>query len=348
LKPLVSVLIPAYNTEEWIEGTLQSVLGQTWERKEIIVVDDGSSDQTLAIARQFESDMVHVCTQKNQGAAAARNKAFSICQGDYIQWLDADDLLSPDKIAAQMEVVASTSGKRTLLSCPWAHFPYRTERAQFISTPLWEDLSPVEWLLRKMAQNLHMQPATWLVSRELTEAAGPWDTTLAVDDDGEYFCRVLLASDGVRFVPQPKVYYRASGSRGLSYIGLSNKKLDSQWRSMQLHIGYLRSLEDSIRTRAASLQYMQNWMKFFYPHRADLIEQMQSKAAELGGKLEAPRLSWKYAWIATLFGWHMGRRAELMLQGINATRVIAWDKAMLQWENWTGMNRRGSQDHSLD
>ena len=54
-----------------------------------------------------------------------------------------------------------------------------------------------------MGENLHMQTATWLTSRELAEAAGPWDTRLLVDDDGEYFCRVLLASEGTRFVPEP-------------------------------------------------------------------------------------------------------------------------------------------------
>ena len=96
---LVSILIPAFNAQESIAETLQSAIAQTWPRKEIIVVDDGSTDATLAIARQFESDSVRVVTQKNQGAAAARNMAFSLSHGDYIQWLDADDLLAPDKIA---------------------------------------------------------------------------------------------------------------------------------------------------------------------------------------------------------------------------------------------------------
>src|SRR5438093_3355190 len=103
MKPLVSILIPAYNAERWIAETMRSALRQTWPNKEILVVDDGSTDQTLRIARQFPSKAISVVSQKNQGAAAARNKAFDLCQGDYVQWLDADDLLSPDKIAKQME-----------------------------------------------------------------------------------------------------------------------------------------------------------------------------------------------------------------------------------------------------
>src|ERR1700687_2315947 len=105
MKPLVSILIPAFNAQDCISDTLRSAIAQTWERKEIIVVDDGSTDQTLAIARQFESQGVQVITQSNQGAAAARNKALSLSQGDYIQWLDSDDLLGPDKIALQMAAV---------------------------------------------------------------------------------------------------------------------------------------------------------------------------------------------------------------------------------------------------
>ena len=178
MAPLVSILIPAYNAEAWIAATIKSALDQTWSRKEIIVVDDGSSDQTLTVARQFAAKDVSVVTQENQGAAAARNKAFSLAQGEYIQWLDADDLLARDKIGRQMQTLNDCQNKRTLCSASWGAFYYRTEKARFRPSPLWADLSPVEWLLRKMGQNCHMQTATWLVSRELTEAAGPWDTRL--------------------------------------------------------------------------------------------------------------------------------------------------------------------------
>jgi glycosyltransferase involved in cell wall biosynthesis len=208
VKPLVSILIPAFNSQEWIADTLRLAIAQTWPLKEIIVVDDGSTDQTLAVARQFESDGVRVFAQKNQGAAAARNKAFSLSQGDYIQWLDADDLLAPDKIAKQLGALGESPNKQTLLSGSWGQFMHRYHRTKFIPSALWCDLSPAEWLVRKMSQNLYMQTASWLASCELSEAAGTWDTRPLGDDDGEYFCRVLLASDGVRFVPESKILSR--------------------------------------------------------------------------------------------------------------------------------------------
>ena len=330
--PSVSILIPAFNAQGFIADTLRSALAQTWQEKEIIVVDDGSTDRTVDIARQFESDRVRVVTQNNQGAAAARNTAYSLSRGDYIQWLDADDLISPNKIADQMEAAKTCRSSRTLLSSGWAYFMYRPSRAKFTPTPLWQNLSPAEWLIHKMGENLHMQTATWLVSRELTAAAGPWNTKLLGDDDGEYFCRVLLASNGVHFVPGAKVYYRMAGTGSLSYIGRSDRKLDAQWDSMKLHIGYLRSLEDSARVRTACVQYLQNYFINFFPERTDLVEQARSAAASLGGQLELPRLSWKYSWIKTLFGWPLAKRARLYLPNVRWSVKRYWDKTLYRME----------------
>ncbi|HYU45499.1 MAG TPA: glycosyltransferase family 2 protein [Terriglobales bacterium] len=333
--PLTSILIPAYNSEKWITATLRSALAQTWEPKEIVVVDDGSTDKTFEIARQFESDSVRVVTQENQGASAARNKAFSLSHGEYIQWLDADDLLAPDKIARQMEALDPRDSGRVLLSSSWGQFLYRPYRARFTPTGLWSDLSPVEWLLCKMGQNVFMQTANWLVSRELSEAAGAWDTMQWVDDDGEYFCRVLLACDSVRFVPEARVYYRVPSVSNLSYIGVADRKVQAQWRSIQLHIRGLRSLEDSERVRAVCVKYLQTSLICFYPERSDIVRDAQQLARDLGGQLEVPRLSWKYSWIEAVFGYRLAKRAYLRLPQIKRALLRAWDKALLRIETRT-------------
>ena len=336
MKPLVSILIPAFNAQEWIADTLKSAIGQTWERKEVIVVDDGSTDHTLAIARQFASERVSIVSQNNQGAAAARNRAFSVSQGDYIQWLDADDLLAPDKIARQMEAVDQCRSKRTLLSSAWGQFMYRPHRANLVPTALWCDLSPLEWLLRKMGQGVFMQTATWLVSRELTEAAGPWNTQLLGDDDGEYFCRVLLGSNGTRFIPEARVLFRMTGVNRLSYIGRSERKMEAQFVSMQLHIGYIRSLEDTERVRTACVKYLQHCLPSFYPERLDIVKQLEQLAATLGGRLEVPPpLSWKYAWIQKGFGWPLAKRAKLLMPRCRWSLIRSWDKAVSRFDNRT-------------
>jgi glycosyltransferase involved in cell wall biosynthesis len=328
MKPLVSILIPAFNAQAWIADAIESAIGQTWPRKEIIVVDDGSTDQTLKVARQFASRVVAVVTQKNQGASAARNHALSLSQGDYFQWLDADDLLSPGKIRKQIEASEECRDTRTLFSSGWGCFAHRTATARFWPSSLWCDLSPVEWLLRKMGENLHMQTATWLVSRELTEAAGPWDVRLVNDNDGEYFCRVILASNGIRFVPEARVFYRRVSPCRVSYIGRSDKKKDARFLSMRLHVKYIRSLEDSDRIRAACINYLQSWLIVFYPERADIVEELEELARGLGGRLEMPRLRWKYAWIKPFFGWGPAKLAERVLPEFRAFLIRSWDRWM--------------------
>jgi glycosyltransferase involved in cell wall biosynthesis/peptidoglycan/xylan/chitin deacetylase (PgdA/CDA1 family) len=323
---LVSILIPAFNAQKWVADTLRSAIAQTWKRTEIIVVDDGSTDQTLAIARQFESDSVQVVTQKNAGAASARNTALALCKGEYIQWLDADDLLAPDKIARQMAELDQVESKHTLLSSEFGKFLHHWPGAEFVRTGLWEDLSPTEWLLRKMGDNLYMQTATWLVSRELSEASGPWNTHMLSDDDGEYFCRVLLKSDGTRFVPGAKVYYRGFRSNSLAYVGKSDRKRDALWLSMKLHIGYIRSLEDTPKVRGACLNYLQRNLINFYPERADIVKQAEQIAAELGGGLRPPQLSWKYAWIKATFGWEAAKNTALRMREIRWSLENSLDK----------------------
>jgi glycosyltransferase involved in cell wall biosynthesis len=328
MPPLVSILIPAYNAELWIADTLRSALAQTWPNKEIIVVDDGSKDNTRAIAQTFAATNVKVATQPNQGAAAARNKAFSLCHGDYIQWLDADDLLSEDKVARQMAAVERQPGRRALFSCGWGRFYCRPHKASFSPTLLWENLTPLEWMLRKWENNLYMQTGTWLVSRELAQMAGPWDTRLLGDDDGEYFSRVIRAADRIVFVPTARVFYRVSGPNRLSYIGRSNKKMDAQFVGMKMQIGYLRSLADDARARAACVTYLQNWLVNFYPHRMDIVEEARQLAAELGGALRPPKLSWKYNWIQQTMGWTKAIRAQLTYNAWKSSLLQFWDGAL--------------------
>ncbi|MGH9688364.1 MAG: glycosyltransferase family 2 protein [Candidatus Acidiferrales bacterium] len=333
MKPLVSILIPAYNAEQWIAESIQSAISQTWPNKEIIVVDDGSRDRTAQVARQFESEGVRVVRNANQGAAATRNLAFSVSKGDYIQWLDADDLLSPNKIEQQLSALSTETSRRVLLSSPWAYFYCRPRRANFVRNELWQSLAPVEWLVRKMGENLHMQTATWLTSRELCEAAGLWDTRLLSDDDGEYFCRVLLASERTHFVPEAKVFYRVTPSGRLSQIGTSDKKKNAMLISMKLHVQYLRSLEESDRVRKACLVYLQTWFTWFYPDRLDLIADLQTLAAQLDGHLKEPQLRWKYAWIKPFLGYKAAQRAQMVLPQIKRSAIRHWDKLMYTLED---------------
>src|ERR1035437_1164045 len=96
--PLVSVLIPCFNAARYIGETLESVFRQTWPAIEIIVVDDGSTDGSADEIRRLARKNLALVEHTHRGAAASRNEAFERSRGDFIQYLDADDLISTDKI----------------------------------------------------------------------------------------------------------------------------------------------------------------------------------------------------------------------------------------------------------
>jgi len=216
-----------------------------------------------------------------------------------------------------------------LLSSAFGSFFYRTSTATFVPTLLWEDLPPSEWLMRKMEQSLWVPPCVWLVSRELTEAAGPWDTRLTVDDDGDYFTQVMLKSSRIHFVASAKSYYRRSGASSLNYIGNSETKMASQWSSLKQHAARLLDLEDTERSRAACIAFWKSGLEPFYPHATTILEEMRAEMAELGGELAIQKLSWKYGWIRLLLGWKAATYARRFFQLIRFYLVKAWDRIPL-------------------
>jgi len=328
---LVSILIPAYNAEQWIRETMLSAINQTWPNKEIIVVDDGSSDNTYKVAKTLASRVVKVVTQPNTGACGARNNAFKLAQGDYIQWLDADDLLDPDKISMQLRLNNEGRDSRTLLTCAWGMFFSRPRKARFIPDSLWTDLSPADWIFTKFMNNVWMNPAVWLVSRRLTELAGPWDRRLNLSgvDDGEYICRVVAASEKVKFCSEARCYYRRGNVGSLNWnMGKSDERLESLLLSLSLSIQHLRSLEDSERTRIACLKYLETMLPLFYPDKKELLARMQDLASDLGGQLSPPRASLKYYPVEKLFG---SERTKIVRTNWRKSKLLMrskWDKLL--------------------
>ena len=102
MHPLVSILIPCYNAERWISQAIESALGQTWPNKRVIVLDDGSTDGSLGVIRQYEQH-IYWETGQNRGGGYARNRLLELAGGEWIQYLDADDYLLPEKVAQQVD-----------------------------------------------------------------------------------------------------------------------------------------------------------------------------------------------------------------------------------------------------
>ncbi|HEY8037339.1 MAG TPA: glycosyltransferase family 2 protein [Methylobacter sp.] len=329
---LISVLIPAYNAEKWIADTIKSAMAQNWPNKELIIVNDGSTDNTLSVAKTFESKSIKVITQDNCGASAARNKALSFAQGDYIQWLDADDILAPDKISNQMQMAEAGHKSLELLSSAYGVFHYRHDKAKFSPSKLWQDLTPLDWVIEGFSNKIWMSDAAWLISRQLTEKAGLWDERLSLNDDGEYICRVVLSSENVKFVSAAKSYYRSTGFTQLSR-DCSESGIQSLLLSLRLCIQHLRSFEDSERTREACRALLQTYSYFFYTQKPELLKEINALASELGGELIPPNLGWKANLLGKLLGPKLADKAVIRLRKMRFAAVVKWDEMLFKREN---------------
>jgi glycosyltransferase involved in cell wall biosynthesis len=311
MQPLVSILIPCYNAEAWLAQTLESALSQTWPNTEIIVVDDGSTDRSLEIAQSFESRGVKVISQSNQGVCAARNLAFKAARGDFIQYLDADDLLAPEKIERQIALLSVGNGN-CIAAGEWGYFYEHPSETEFNPDPIWADLSPVDWLATAWEGNWMMNPGAWLVPRSIAEAAGPWNETIILDEDGEYFCRVLLASQGVKFCWGAKAFYR-TGIRGSLSRGQSDRARTSRFRALELCMSHLLAREDSPRTRRACANRFQRFFYEVYPDLPDLCTQAELRVRELGGSDVRPVIGSKLKPVCAVLGWRRAKKIQKLV-----------------------------------
>lgn len=223
---LVSVIIPVYNCGESLHRTMRSVLLQTHAPLEIILVDDGSTDNSYALAKEYEGRNVFVLQQQNAGAAVARNTGLAVAKGAYIQFMDAGDVLDAEKIAAQVRALQDQPGKVAV--CSYKQFTTEAELQNGVypdqSSFIYSSDDPQDFLINlwggKGAMNF-IQTNCWLVPRQLIAKAGGWRAYRCPDDDGEFFARVLLASAGIVYVPGVSNYYHVEPG-GVSQLSRSS------------------------------------------------------------------------------------------------------------------------------
>ena len=328
-KSLVSVLIPCYNAEKWLSETIESALAQTWQNIEIIITDDGSTDASLSIARAYEGLGVKVISQPNRGASAARNRALMVAQGDFIQYLDADDLLATDKIERQITLLRESS-ERVVASSEWARFYRSPAEALFNSHPLWTDKDPIDFLVCAWKMNWMMHPAAWLIPRKIVEEVEPWNEALSLNDDGEYFCRIALSSTKIKFCPNSKVYYRSGNSSSLS-ASVSVEARQSQFLSLRLCVDALLKAEDSPRTRSACATIFQRFVHETYPDSSDLCAAAAIQIQQLGGSDLKPGGGPVFQLVSRTLGWRRAKRIQKWAYELGYGKVaFGWKLAKLK------------------
>lgn len=213
-QPLVSIAIPCYNAGKWVAEAIQSCLNQTYAPLEIIVVDDGSTDNSLEVLREFQArypERIQVLTQPQSGAPVARNYGFKISRGSYLQFLDADDVLLPRKIESQMQRVevevqnTQTPPDLVVGNYKMVHRNGDENEIRAQTDNCWAALLSLQ--LGYTSANL------W--RREMLLQVNGWDESLKNGQDYDLLFRVLQAGAHVVFAPEFLTLFRRVNDQSL-------------------------------------------------------------------------------------------------------------------------------------
>ena len=278
----VSIIIPLYNNEDYVAQTIDSCLSQTHHNIEIIVVENGSTDKSYQVVKSIDDKRLSVFQILKPNAAAARNYGYHKAKGAYIVFLDADDVMASNKIELQLKALSSKP-EGWVACCAWAKFKTNTKEAVISHQKVWAIQNPIDWCLQSWMGEGMMIPGCWLIPKPIIDKAGLWDERLSLHDDGEFMCRVLLASQGNVFVENTAVYYRQQGN-SLSRQHKSKMAAESALLVYKSYQQQILKFQDSKLTRRALVRNFSRFVYEYYPAHAQLIKEAYREINELGVK----------------------------------------------------------------
>lgn len=265
--PLVSVLIPCYNAQDYLAETLDSVISQTYRNLEVIIVDDGSTDLSRQILLDYakKDERIQLFFQPNKGPSAARNKAFEISKGEWIQYLDADDLLNPFKIEGQLSSALECKQKDVVVYGDI----YTLDQSGVIkhknNFPNIDFYDPLDFIFYDSihfgSTGLHLFP------RHIIEANEEWEEKINIYEDLDFFCRAISKAQIVKYAQGTIFFYRIGHNKN----SLTNQKKyflsDASWYMVKKISLLLFS-----KIHAANIEYKRQiarfvlrWMWNVYP-----------------------------------------------------------------------------------
>ena len=290
--PLVSVIIPCYNGSRFLAEAIESVLAQAHENLELIVVDDGSTDDSLEIVRGFGDRVRSEPLPHNQGVNFARNRGVEVARGEFLQFLDSDDLLRPEKIARSLEVfdddddvvftgVESFGEVEVSHELPappsWYGVLRRgLGRAAGSEQVVWDPAFPAEFFVLQGAQTAQLlhRKANYL-------RTGGFDRQLFEMDDWEFHFRLALAGTRFRRIPDPFVAYRHH--EGPGRLRLSPRRADTALHIFRMMVEQARAA-DALdgRLRRALAARMAVWARaLLRQDRPDHAREVYAMALDL-------------------------------------------------------------------
>lgn len=292
---LVSIIIPTCNRAQLLDETLENVRNQSYTNWECIVVDDGDDRSTtellqkyIALDRRFQ----YFKRPDNllKGANSCRNYGFEKSKGEYVNWLDDDDLFSENKIMAQYQLLEAS--KADVATCKWGRFK---NECKFVTKNLeiYRDYDRGSDLLQDYGETNSFFPShAFMIKREVIERSGLWKEGLTINQDGEFFCRVLINARGIVCATNCNVQYRLPASENTSTIQheIKAKDLIESWQIISENLkaihqtrfdAYLKNSKDYIfnRLKGEYIDLLKEHREFFKDQfkEASLFSRIKNK-----------------------------------------------------------------------
>ncbi|WP_026839468.1 glycosyltransferase family 2 protein [Gillisia sp. JM1] len=266
MENLISIIIPTFNRSSLIGVTLDSVIAQTYTNWECIVVDDGSSDGTTEIVEFYSSNDERINLyprpeEKPKGASSCRNYGLEISNGEYIQFLDSDDLISKEKLSSQLKLLEKKP-QNSIATCKWGTFKDDLDNSKIHQNlKAYDDFENPSDFINAMGVSIcYFPPHAYLIRKSIIIKAGYWNEYLSLNDDSEFMIRVIINSDKICFSEDSIAFYRLPGEDNLSYFNSESKVLDAIYSWMLIE-NYLK-----IRFKKEEFPFIERAKNDFYQH----------------------------------------------------------------------------------
>lgn len=223
MKPLVSIIIPTFNRANLIGETLDSVIAQTYENWECFVIDDGSTDETVKIVNLYvkKENRIKLLirpSNRKKGASTCRNIGLENAKGEYIQFLDSDDIISNNKLSAQVKLLQNENSN-CIATCKWGRFKRDINKdiELYENFDSYKSFDDIELFLNSLISSKGYFPIhSYLINHSLIKKIGKWNEILTLNDDGEFMMRVIADTDKICYSENGLAYYRWTNEDNLS------------------------------------------------------------------------------------------------------------------------------------
>lgn len=310
-EPLVSVCMPCRNAERYVGEAVDSVLNQTYKKIELIIINDNSTDKSLQILKKLKDKRIKIITKKCGSAGAARNRAFEKSTGEYIKFLDADDLISSKMIEKQVNKIKRDYN--AIAMSGWGRF-YNNDIKTFSFYPqkVWKDMKSIDWLKEALFDaKPMMQSGMFLIPKRLIKKTGKWLEEPNPYDDFEYFCRLFCLAKRIKFVEKEMLYYRSGNKESLSQKkGYS--EMEAACKAMLQGTNWILQKTKDKKARQACANCCKQMIYAIYPQFQNLQKALAERIKECGGSTIKAEGGIRFKIFRSIIGWKLSKRLQLL------------------------------------